>query len=409
MITPRKSFDQGILRRSFKVGGKVMIRTTSIFQKTPMLRTIIILIALSMATYAQTHTILYSFTGGTDGWVPSSSLIRDGNGNLYGVTSRGGAYSFGTIFKLGANGNETVLHSFRGSQGGTNPNSLIGDGKGNFYGTTDDYMSYGAGTVFTFNPGKNHFRVLHSFVDATEGRYPGGLVRDANGYLYGTTGAGGAYDSGTVFRLDATGNITILYAFTGGADGGHPNGGLTLDAVGNLYGTTSSGGDPGCNFGFGCGTVFKLDAIGTETVLFSFSDKLDGLYPVGVPLLDRLGNLYGAARAGVQNRGIVFQLDTSGTETVLYAFTQKEGGMPGGLIWGEGSNLYGTTAGGTHRQGTIFKLNVKMGWYKVLYNFPGGVDGSYPGGLIRDSAGNLYGTTNGGGTYNQGTIFMVTP
>ena len=151
----------------------------------------------------------------------------------------------------------------------------------------------------------------------------GGLIRDSKGNLYGTTNGGGASGAGVVFKVDTSGNETVLYSFTGGADGGYPLAGVIRDSAGNLYGTTNGGGASGA------GVVFKVDTSGNETVLYSFTGGADGGFPLWVVLArDSAGNLYGTtAGGGASGAGVVFKVDTSGNETVLYSFT---GGADGG-------------------------------------------------------------------------------
>jgi uncharacterized repeat protein (TIGR03803 family) len=233
--------------------------------------TLIVLLLLGVVTtqsaQAQTFSVLYAFTGGADGGASFAGLIRDAAGTLYGTTESGGAFGFGTVFKVGKNGKETVLYSFTGTAGdGVNPLAgLVQDVEGNLYGTTAGGGASGLGTVFKV--GKNGKEtVLYSFTGtAGDGATPqAGLVRDPKGNLYGITFGGGASGNGTVFMLAKTGKETVLYSFSGGADGGHPYFGyLTRDVAGNLYGTTQVGGGTsgGCGSS-GCGVVFKLGKTG---------------------------------------------------------------------------------------------------------------------------------------------------
>jgi uncharacterized repeat protein (TIGR03803 family) len=186
------------------------------------------------------------------------------------------------------------------------------------------------------------------------------VIFDKSGNLYGTTQWGGASNVGTVFELSPAGaswTATILYSFTGGADGGHPAAGLVMDPAGNLYGTGQTGGANGQ------GTVFKLSPSGAETLLYTFgSQSGDGSYPFAGLVLDETGNLYGTTLSGGANGGgTVFKLAPTGTETVLYSFGSRSGDASNpwsGLVFDEKGNLYGTThAGGAHGAGAVFEVN----------------------------------------------------
>lgn len=210
------------------------------------------------------ETVLHKFSG-ADGCGPTA-LTADSKGNLYGVTEIGGCNSSGTLFEYDTTGNFTSLYEFIGVVG-RNPESLIFDSRGNLYGTAQDGGSNGAGTVFELssNNGVWSGLALYSFCSlplCTDGKQPEGqLVReDKTGNIYGVTYDGGAYENGTIFKLDPAGNETVLYNFTGGSDGGGPIGGLIMDASGNLYGTAETGGDISCPgaLQLGCGTVFEL-------------------------------------------------------------------------------------------------------------------------------------------------------
>ncbi len=268
--------------------------------------------------------------------------------------------------------------------------------------------------------------VLHTFTGPPDGASPTGSALDAKGNLYGIAGGGDSacdppYGCGTVFKVDASGTETVLYSFTGtGGDGADPFIGLTLDAQGNLYGTTWFGGDLACNAPEGCGTVFKFDTTtGNETVLYSFTGSPESSKPMGSLVLDAQGNLYGTAHLGGDlacnagdGCGTVFELDTAGVMTVLYSFTGTggDGALPGGLVQDAQGNLYGTTADGGDLAceapegcGTVYKLAPPVApsvtWTETtLYSFSGGVDGADPWpGLVQDKQGNLYGTTSQGG------------
>jgi uncharacterized repeat protein (TIGR03803 family) len=293
------------------------------------------------------------------------------------------------------------------------------------------------------------YSVLYNFCSApncTDGAVPqAGLIQDAAGNLFGTTTAGGGNLSpscgsngcGTVFKLDNTGHEAVLYSFCSApncTDGAAPQAGLIQDIAGNLYGTTVVGGaNANSNCSHGCGTVFKVDNTGHETVLYSFcsvtvdgSPCLDGSSPQAGLIQDAAGNFYGTTKfGGTGNGGTVFRLDNTGHETVVDGFCAIEPNCPdgsspeAGLIQDAAGNLYGTTSSGgmgffTVGGGTVFKLGASSA---VLYNFciaNGCPDGSVPvAGLIQDAAGNLYGTTSHGGAGgvtglgDGGTVFKV--
>jgi uncharacterized repeat protein (TIGR03803 family) len=340
---------------------------------------------------AQTYKVLYKFKGEPrDGGIPYlGGLILDASGNLYGTTIIGGASDEGTVFKLDTTGKEKVLYSF--GSGGVEPyGGLVQDASGNFYGTTTN-GSRGFGTVFKLDTTGN-YTDLYSFTGGADGANPyAGLVRDASGNLYGTTAAGGK-GFGTVFKLYTTGNYTVLHSFTGGADGATPYAGLLRDASGNLYGTTTAGGTSKL------GAVFKLDTTGDYTVLHSFTGGADGATPYAGLVQDASSNLYGTASAGgASNLGVAFKLDTTGTEMVLHSFTGgSDGAFPeAGLTLDASGNLYGTSAaGGASKRGTLFKLD-PAGTETVLYSFTGGTDGGTPvAPLVLHPSGDLYGTTS---------------
>ncbi|HEX8799106.1 MAG TPA: choice-of-anchor tandem repeat GloVer-containing protein [Terriglobales bacterium] len=270
------------------------------------------------------------------------------------------------------------------------------------------------------------YEVIYNFPGLAGGSGPAGLISDAAGNLYGTASGGpdSLYgDKGVVFKLshNASGkwSESVLHTFQG-KDGTGPSGGLVIDKDGNVYGTTSLGG------GYNSGLVFKLapelDGKWSETVLHSFQGT-DGVNPNGDLVFDKAGNLYGTTNAGGgHNLGLVFklapELDGKWSETVLHSFQGTDGANPnGGLIFDRAGNLYGTTySGGTHNNGTVFKLSPDADgeWTEtVLHSFQGSPDGANPdAGLIFDRVGNLYGPTYGGGTPNfggYGTVFKLSP
>jgi uncharacterized repeat protein (TIGR03803 family) len=408
----------------------------------------------SLPTFSSGSLVtLYSFAGSPDGASPQAGLIGDAAGNFYGTTVAGGSSHVGTVFKLAPSG-ETVLHSFSGQDGANPQADLILDAAGNLYGTTLSGGDSNAGTVFRLDPSGKE-TVLYSFTGGPDGSRPSGsLVRESSGSLYGTTLLGGANGNGTVFELTRDGKEKVLHSFSGGTtDGANPSAGLAVDAAGIFYGTTSGGGTSDCVIGgsaspSGCGTVFKLDPTGVESVLYSFvgkNDGPDGAVPGAGLLRDAHGNLYGTTLQGgtgsgpcytVEVRpgqppaniycGTVFKLDSAGSETVLHWFTGgSDGASPHAhLVSDAAGSLYGTTFyGGTGHCvvtggfsqpvevgcGTVFEVD-SSGTETVLYDFTGARDGQFPqAGLVLDKSGNLYGTTTEGGSSNEGTIFKFTP
>ena len=350
------------------------------------------------------ETVLYSFTGGADGGYPFTGVVQDFAGNLYGTTVAGGAYGQGVVFKLDTRRHETVLYTFTGGTDGGSPNNVIVDLFGNIYGTTYGGGTDNAGVVFKLDRRGNE-TVLYSFTGGADGAYPFyGVTEDVFGNLYGTTAYGGASGAGVVFRVDTHGNETVLYSFTGGSDGGYPSAGVTLDLFGNLYGTTSSGGPAGY------GVVFKVNAHGIESVLYSFSGGADGAYPGAGVVLDWEGNLYGdTAGGGNAGLGAVFKLSPNGHETVLYGFPVTDGNHPqAGVVQDSVGNLYGTTnSGGAYNSGLVYKIDT-ANQFTYLYTFKGGNDGGNPfGGVILGSDGNLYGAAGGAGQYNAGLLYKM--
>jgi uncharacterized repeat protein (TIGR03803 family) len=360
---------------------------------------------------------------------PNGGLIADAAGNLFGTTaadsnscSGGGC---GTAFELSPTGTggytQKVLHVF--SMNGKRPwnpqAGLAMDASGNLYGTTLAGGLAGSGTVFqlTFANGAWTETVLHSFGASGDGASPQvGVILDAAGNIYGTTPTGGAGGSGVAFEISPKvgGGWTykLLHSFHG-PDGSSP-GQLIMDSAGNLYGTTFGGGT-------GQGTVFKLaptsSGTWTESLLYNFPS---GGEPFTYLAMDAAGNLYGTAAGGTGGLGVAFQLSPSGstyTESVIYDFCAIQGcpngGTPVGLTLDGAGNLYGvSTAAGANQAGTATELSPASGgtWTaKLLHTFGNGADGALPQGLLLYSGGNLYGSSLLGGKYGYGTVFRITP
>lgn len=293
------------------------------------------------------ESIVYSFKGGADGFGVASGLIRDDEGNFFGTTVAGGEVNpactgdgppgtCGTVYKIDRHGKHTVLHSFTGGADGYAPyGSLVRDWEGNLFGVAsnggDTSSSFcgstvptlagavGCGTVFKID-GAGKFSVLHTFAGEDGGPFPDGwLAADDAGNLYGITGNGGSAVSssnlgnGTIFKIDRRGEESVLYNFAGGAQGYTSFGSVVRDNRGNLYGATYFGGDttdPACSAVGGCGVVFQLDPWGHYTVLHTFRGP-DGANPQASLYLDQRGDLYGTTSAGgdlICNCGVVFKI-----------------------------------------------------------------------------------------------------
>lgn len=374
-------------------------------------------LAVVQPLHARTFTVLYDFTGGSDGGEPYAGVILDAAGNIYGTTNEGGdlncnnPYGCGAVFRLDPAGNETVLHAFAGGTDGSNPfAAVIRDARGDLYGTTVGGGS-GLGAVYEMTR-KGAEVILHSFAGGpSDGAFPyANLVSDRRGNLYGTTQDGGSAGEGTVFRLDRSGTETVLHSFGGGAsDGGFPlDNGLVMDAKGNLYGETDLGGTANK------GVVYAISRSGTVTVLHSFTGgATDGCYPYGTPAMDAKGNLYGTTSyCGSADLGIVWRVSKDGSEIVLHNFQgeSSDGAVAyAGVIFDSKGDLCGVTEqGGSSGKGTVYRLN-RQGALTILHSFTG-ADGETPfGGIVKDANDVLYGTSPAGGSSGYGTVWKLSP
>lgn len=389
----------------------------------------------AVAPSLASESVLYSFAGGDDGAYPASAPILV-HGQFYGATALGGnrgcdfVHGCGTVYTLNLSGQERILHVFKSGKDGEAPNASLIEFDGNLIGTTilgggaacRDGRVKGCGTVFEVTPSGRE-GILYRFAGKTQGARPISNLMHFKDFFYSEAAAGGIgkcyYTNyrgcGLIFKISSGGREYVVYTFKGGNAGGTPQGGLLLYR-GNLYGTTSAGGDTACMFSYGCGTAFKLTPSGSLTTLHAFGRTLhDAALPQnGLVLLN--GEFYGTTFSGGANDcaltgsflgcGTVFKLTPSGKSTLLYSFTGKtDGAYPNGLVAVNG-NLYGT-AGGAHGCGTIFEIT-PSGKETTLYQFKGGNDGCSPTSLVY-ARGAFYGTTGSGGAYNSGTVFTVTP
>jgi uncharacterized repeat protein (TIGR03803 family) len=400
------------------------------------LATIGVLVILQVTAWAGTEKVLWSFGGSGDGRAPTGNLIVDASGNFYGATLLGGAHDRGTVFELSPNGNggwtETVLYSFGSQNGdGTQPSSgLVMDSKGNLYGTTEFDGATQAGTVFELSPASGGGwteTVIYTFgpPGKGDGYYPASdLALDAQGNLYGTTFSGGTVGEGTLYQLSPSSSgwtETVLHSFPSSQqDGFNPRTGVLLGKVQtHLYGSTSSGVEDG--------TVYRLWFINgnwVEKTIHDFDFSNNGGSQTGGDLvMDHRLNIYGASNnAGANGTGTVWQMVYHPLKVrsfrLLYSFGADGSGdgthPQSGVIVGSNGTVYGTTGfGGIHDGGIVFALTKSQNnqWREtILYSFTGGGDGSAPvGQLIQDKQGNLYGVGLEGGTHGGGVVFEVTP
>jgi len=414
---------------------------------------------------AQSESLIYSFTDGSnDGAVPANGLSFN-NGSIFGVTNEGGGFNEdGVLFQLAPDGNggwsESAVHVFEGGSDGATPSPVIFDAAGNLYGEAVSFGAYGYGLVFEFSPSPGGWKmtILYNFKGGTDGGYPsGGLVFDAAGNLYGTTGGGGNlnlcqrepvnFGCGVIFKLspgqNGTWSESVLYTFTGQQDGYGAEGGMTFDTQGNLYGTTFW---YGFNSNGGYGVIFELSPKSNGewqySTLHHFAGGAGGEYPFSNLVLAD-GNIYGTTwEGGMMSAcngngcGLAYELSRATKKfSMLHVFS---GEVDGGNLYSPltllNGALFGTTqiggdlnfckgTGGSQGDGcgVVYKLSAPTtaadgnGRFEVIHTFKNSnsisnKDGDGPDGRMTfDNAGNLYGETRIGGTYGLGAIFEITP
>ena len=344
-----------------------------------------------------TETILHSFRHSD----PTGNLILDQAGNVYGVTI--GESGRGAVFKIAPDGTETVFHSV--SVPDVFPKSFILDHAGNLYGATSVFdMVNDRGAVFKIAPDGSG-TILRSFRPGTA---PYNLVIDRAGNLFGAAG-GGKYNGDLVFEITSSGAYRVLHSFRAVRYGGTPFSAapndLVLGQTGNLYGVTASG---GAHKG---GSVFEITSSGTYRILHSFQRNATP----NCLVIDRAGNLFGAAGGGAHEDGSVFEITSSGTYQILHSFgaNGRTDVFPGQLVLDHSNNLFAITEyGGRYNGGLVFEIT-SSGTYQILHSFRRGPTRSHlllreQRSLVIDRAGNLFGTTAEGGIHNAGAVFEIT-
>jgi uncharacterized repeat protein (TIGR03803 family) len=375
----------------------------------------------SQLAQSQTYKVVHNFAV-SDGATPYAGPTLDRSGNVYGTTYLGGSSGNGSVYKLSLSGSSwvfTSLYSFTAGADGAGPGfGSLAISRGALFGTTEGGGNFGtAFEVRRASSGSSLTHawketVVHSFGNGKDGAQPlNGVTFDAAGNFYGTTSLGGAYGNGAVFEVKRSGTKwieSVIYSFTSA----NPVAGVTLDSHGNLYGTTSFGGPSGN------GVVFKLSRSASrwkETVLYSFQGGNDGQHPVGGLVLDKTGSLYGSTfQGGANGGGTVYRMSRSSNGwklTTLYSFSGGAGPY-NKLTFDAKGNIYGATNGdGAHGAGSVFKLTRTHGGWRFtdLYDFTNGSDGGLPYGSVAvDAHGNIFGTTAVGGSDNQGVVFEIT-
>jgi len=381
---------------------------------------------------AQTFVVLHRFTGGGDGATPVAGVSIDLAGNLYGTTS-GGNRIYGTVYKLKQSGTLQTLHTFRAGQNdGNSPRgrvTLASDGS--LFGTTWAGPGTGCGgsgcgmvfrlrlppTIPTTVQWEWNLTIIKPLTGDIGANPQGDLTFDVLGNIFGTTVHGGTHGAGAVYTLTRTPNGYIpanLYSPPYYGDGPWLYGGVVFDNSGKLYGTFERDGL------FQYGTLYELSPdfpSWDESSVHEFDFTHDGGYPIGGLIADADGNLYGTTSyGGPAGQGTVFKVNTSGAYTVLYSFPGKGDGCgpEDKLAFGPDGDLYGTTyCGGAHGYGSIFKVS-PTGQFTSLYDFTGEADGRWPlSTVVFDALGSLYGTASAGGNFacnfGCGVVWEITP
>jgi uncharacterized repeat protein (TIGR03803 family) len=385
-------------------------------------------------------TVLAAFNG-SNGTVPSSSLVEDNSGNFFGTTSAGGPSGSGTVFEVAAgSGVITTVAAFDGSNG-SNPQNLVVDSSGNLF-CTASYGPSGGGAVFEVVAGSGTVTMLAPFNDTDHPGSQAGLIEDSKGNLFGTTGGDIYSGNGTVFELAAgSGAITTLAAFAGFV-GQNPSGGMVEDSQGDFFGTAEYGGASDD------GAIFELAAGSNTITLFASFNGSNGSSPQGDLVEDGSGNLFGTtAYGGASASGTIFEVAAgSSTITTLASFNGTDGENPSDLSEDSSGDLFGYADGtlfelaaGSHTittfasfnsaefppngplmdssgnffgttpgdDGTVFEVADGSSTITTLASFNGSNGADPLGGVIEDSSGNLFGTTYDGGASSDGTLFEV--
>ena len=360
--------------------------------------------AYGVNTYDSQLSTLATFTG-ANGAHPLSNLVSDAAGDLFGVTLEGGADNDGTVFEIAkSTGALSTVVSFTGANG-DDPWAVTSDAAGDLFGTTANGGAHDAGTVYEIAKSTGTLTTLATFTGANGADPFGTVISDAAGDLFGTTYVGGAHGDGTVYEIaKSTGTLTTLATFTG-ANGANPEGSLTIDAEGDLFGITVNGG------AHGDGTVYEIaKSTGKLTTLATFTGG-NGSAPERTLTIDAAGDLFGTTYSGgAHNDGTVFEIvKSTGALITLATFTGANGASPlSDLLIDAAGDLFGTTElGGADNGGTVFEIAKSTGLLSTLATFTDASGEELDGGLTINSAGDLFGTTFYGAGNADGTVFEL--
>lgn len=361
-------------------------------------------LGIAPAAAAGTLHVLQQFNqSGSNGNTPSNPMLEVGPGEFIGDTAVGGSSGQGLLYFVTSGGKYTILHNFSGGDDGYQPGALSLGLDGRIYGAAL-FGANGWGSVFRLSrrghSKKFAFDTIYAF-GGGEGAQPNGVIQARDGNFYGTTSGGGYLPFGTIFKMTPAGSVSDLYNFTSSQQMFPSQ--LVEVADGVFYGAL---------FGNGAsGYLFRITSSGQFTILYSFSGGADGQGPLGLVLAPD-GNLYGTTRTGGSyGGGTLFSITPAGAFSILHSFTGgPDGSSLNGLSLGLDGTLYGTTeTGGVHGAGTIFQY-VPGGSLSTLYAFTGGTDGCGPSAAVtQGSDGNLYGSTVRCGTGGNGTLFQFMP
>ncbi len=325
------------------------------------------------------YSIIHNFDGVEhEGTKPSGRMVQDGN-TLYGVTEDGGAYGYGTFYKINTDyTGYTILHNFDyNTEGYPYASSVIQVGS-TFYGMLYEGNTDDQGSLYKINADGTGFTILRDFED-WDGSYPSGYLAYSDPYLYGMTESGGMWGEGVLYRLRTDGtDFSVMAEFEyGSGSPAYPYFNGLVDGGSVMYGFSQNGGI------FSRGCIFSIDkTTWFMDVLYSFTGDVDGSYPHGVPILDG-GYLYGTASSDgdvVANDGTIFRINTDGTNfVVLHTFLPVDGSNPYQGLALDGNELYGMTGnGGAFNDGTIFKMDKDTTTFTVLHEFSSNPDGRNP-------------------------------